>query len=49
MDTTFLPGTLTLRAFGHEIEFLPRVMIIDHEEHPWKPGETIELRAPKGR
>jgi len=45
MDTTFLPGTLTLSAFGHEIEFLPRVMIIDHEEHPWRTGEKIVLRA----
>src|SRR5882724_6389738 len=28
MDTTFLPGTLTMRVFGHELELLPRVMII---------------------
>ena len=33
MDTTFLPGTLTLRVFGHEIELLPRTLIIDHQEH----------------
>jgi len=45
MDTTFLPGTLTLDAFGHEIEFLPRVMIIDHAEHAWRTGEKILLRA----
>lgn len=49
MDTTFLPGTFTLSAFGHEIELLPRVMIIDHEEHPWKSGETITLRAPAAK
>src|SRR5260370_12982973 len=35
MDTTFLPGTATFRFFGHEIELLPRVLIIDHEEHSW--------------
>jgi hypothetical protein len=43
MDTTFLPGTLTLNLFNHEIELLPRTMIIDHDEHAWKPGETISL------
>jgi len=35
MDTTFLPGTVAFQLFGHEIELLPRVLIIDHEEHPW--------------
>jgi hypothetical protein len=43
MDTTFLPGTVTLRLFGHEIELLPRVLIIDRKEHPWKTGDTIRL------
>jgi hypothetical protein len=43
MDTTFLPGTLTMRLFGHELELLPRVLIIDHEEHPWRSQETIAL------
>ena len=43
MDTTFLPGTLTFRLFGHEIELLPRVLIIDHQEHPWRPDATLIL------
>jgi hypothetical protein len=43
MDTTFLPGTVTFRLFDHEIELLPRVLIIDHREHPWQPGATITL------
>ena len=43
MDTTFLPGTLTFQFFGHEIELLPRVMIIDHREQPWRSGSTITL------
>jgi hypothetical protein len=43
MDTTFLPGTVTFRLFDHEIELLPRVLIIDHEEHPWQPNATISL------
>ncbi|SRR5258708_6162173 len=44
MDATFLPGTLTFRMFGHEIELLPRVLMIDHEEHAWRPGEVVPLQ-----
>lgn len=43
MDTTFLPGTVTFDLFGHEIELLPRVMMIDHEEHAWRANEIITL------
>ncbi len=43
MDTTFLPGTLTFQFFGHEIELLPRVLIVDHHEHAWHSGEVITL------
>ena len=45
MDTTFLPGTLTLQFFGHEIELLPRVLIIDHREYPWQSNTNIQLQA----
>jgi hypothetical protein len=43
MDTTFLPGTLTLQFFGHEIELLPRVLVLDRQEHPWRSDEVITL------
>jgi len=43
MDTTFLPGTVTLKLYGHEIELLPRVLIIDQQEHPWLSDSTITL------
>jgi hypothetical protein len=43
MDTTFLPGTATFQLFNHEIEFLPRTMIVDHEEHTWVPDMSITL------
>jgi hypothetical protein len=43
MDTTFLPGTVTLRLFGHEIELLPRVLVVDRQEHPWRPGTSVTL------
>ncbi len=49
-DTTFLPGTVTFRLFGHEIELLPRVLIIDRQEHAWEPNATINLpRAQQGQ
>jgi hypothetical protein len=43
MDTTFLPGTVTLQLFGHEIELIPRVLVIDRQEHPWQTDATIAL------
>ena len=42
-DPTFLPGTVTMRQFGHEIELLPRVLIIDKKEIPWRQGKAIEV------
>jgi hypothetical protein len=44
MDSTFLPGTIVLEMFGHEIQLMPRVLTIDKAERPWRSGETIELR-----
>lgn len=44
LDTTFLPGALTLNLFGHEIEFLPRTLVVDRTEKPWQAGQTFELR-----
>ena len=43
MDTTFLPGTVTLQLFGHEIELLPRTLILDRQEHPWRHDAVITL------
>jgi hypothetical protein len=43
MDTTFLPGTVTFQLFGHEIELLPRVLVIDRQEHRWRSGAAIGL------
>ena len=43
-DPTFLPGTVTMRLFGHTNELLPRVLIIDRKEHPWHMGEVVEVR-----
>ena len=43
MDTTFLPGTLTIDLFGHEVELIPRVLTIDLKEMPWMSGKTIAV------
>jgi hypothetical protein len=43
-DPTFLPGVVTMRLFGHQIEILPRVLTIDKKEYPWRPGSQIEVR-----
>jgi hypothetical protein len=43
LDTTFLPGTVTLDLFGHEIELLPRTLIVDKQQRPWRTGDRVEL------
>jgi hypothetical protein len=42
-DLTSLPGVVTLDLFGHEIELLPRVLVVNRVEIPWQPEMTIEL------
>ena len=44
-DLTFLPGTVTLRAYNHEIELLPRVLVIDQKENEWRSGAVIKMDA----
>jgi hypothetical protein len=42
-DTTYLPGTVTLHCFGHEVEMLPRTLLVNRREIPWKKGLTLRL------
>jgi len=42
-DLTYLPGTVTLDLFGHEIEFLPRTLVVNTQERPWQSDATIHL------
>ena len=49
MDTTFLPGTLTFQMFGHEIELLPRVLIIDRQEYIWRSDANFTIPPAKPR
>jgi hypothetical protein len=43
-DLMYLPGTVVLDMFGHTIELLPRVLIVDGVEHPWQPARAITVR-----
>ena len=42
-DLTFLPGVVTFDLFGHEVELLPRVLIVDKRQVPWRNGMTVDL------
>ena len=42
-DPTFLPGTVTMRLFGHEVQLLPRVLIVDGKEYPWHSTGEIDV------
>lgn len=44
-DLTILPGVVTFDLFGHEIELMPRTLIINKKEMPWKSESVIELSA----
>lgn len=43
-DPIYLPGTVTLRLFGHQVEILPRTLIVDKREYHWKSGAVVEVR-----
>ena len=45
LDTTSLPGNVTLQIHGHQIQLLPRVLTIDAKEQAWKSDAVIPLNA----
>ena len=48
LDTTFLPGAIVMSLFGHEVQLLPRVLLVDHREIPWRSGLVLPLPAGPG-
>lgn len=48
-DLTFLPGTVTFDLNGHGVELMPRTLIVNGREHPWRSGETITLHPAEKR
>jgi hypothetical protein len=45
LDTTQLPGTISLVAFGHAVEMVPRTLFVDFQEVPWSSGTNLVLKA----
>jgi hypothetical protein len=48
-DALFLPGTVTMRVFGHQVEVLPRTLIVDRAERGWQAGAEIVVHSPAKR
>jgi len=44
-DLTYLPGSVVIDFFGHEVELLPRTLYLNKKEHPWVRDEVITLKA----
>ena len=42
-DLTQLPGVVTFDLFGHEVELLPRVLIVDKRQVAWNSQRSVEL------
>ena len=45
VDTSALPGTVSLNCFGHAVEMVARTLYVDFREVPWVPGTNITLAA----
>lgn len=45
MDTTFLPGTIVVSLFDHEIQLIPRTLTADKIEIPWQSNTNVFLAA----
>jgi len=44
-DLMFLPGVVTMNLLGHQIELMPRTLVIDKKEVPWStPRAQITLQ-----
>ena len=44
-DLMFLPGTVTLDCFGHEVEMIPRHLVLNRRPVPWTSNTTNDLAA----
>jgi len=42
-DLTSLPGVVTFDFHGHEVELLPRLLVVDNRLVPWQSGATVDL------
>jgi hypothetical protein len=42
-DLTSLPGIVTFNLFDHAVELMPRTLVVNGREVPWRRGLTLEL------
>ncbi len=45
-DPTFLPGTIAFNFWNHEVELMPRALVIDKKEILWNSAPTITVNGP---
>ncbi len=46
-DLMFLPGVVTMNLLGHEIELMPRTLVIDKKQIPWASVEDNIVIFPR--
>jgi hypothetical protein len=44
-DLMYLPGTVVLHCFGHEVQMLPRALFLNRREHDWNESKSWDLQA----
>ena len=45
-DLMFLPGIVTMNLLGHEIELMPRALVVDKKEVPWSKIDAQIILQP---
>lgn len=43
-DLMYLPGTVVLHCFGHEVQMLPRGLFLNRREQAWSSNQQYDLR-----
>lgn len=43
-DLMYLPGTVVLQCFGHEVQMLPRTLYLNRQNRGWTNNIVIELK-----
>lgn len=44
-DLMYLPGTVVLQCFGHEVQLVPSTLYLNRQPHAWAPEDRHELRS----
>ena len=46
-DLMFLPGVVTMNLLGHEIELMPRTLVINKKQMPWDSAKGAIVILPQ--